>query len=256
MPMPVAAPPPAVAPQGAAPPPPPPAGEPTSPPRRPRTWPDRPIRWRVDIAGEMGTTVIADPAWRAFDVGNRQPLHFGASMRGDFRLGDGRVFFGGGASFRRFASFGGIYDATDESIVGRDLLAFLRLSVVTVEGLDVFFQAGGGPSFATLDLSSSAYYTDDNFSGSSYAYQRAVMGMVDGQAGLALYLPKKWLPRRGASRVTAGLELAAGYTFRNKLHVRPELSTDSDPIPTHTSSFGDVAIRGFMWRFGLFIRFQ
>ena len=70
-----------------------------------------------------------------------------------------------------------------------------------------------------------------------------------------LYLPKRWLPRRGASRVTGGLELAAGYTWRKSVDVRPTLATDEDPIATQGTEFGDVAIRGFAWRLGVFVRF-
>ncbi|MBZ5710439.1 hypothetical protein [Nannocystis pusilla] len=257
LPMPVPAPAPEQPPVAAAgPPPPPPASAPIPPPSRKRTWPDRPIRWRLDIAGEIGTSVIRDPAWRAFDD-NRSAFNAGGGVRGDFRLGKGRVFLGGGATFRRFGSYGGIYDAIDMDITVRDVLAFLRLSIVAVEGVDVFVQAGGGPSFASLSTHTyGSYDAYDAYYGGSSAYQRNVLGMGDGQAGLALYLPKKWLPRRGASRATAGLEFAAGYTFRSKLAVRPALNVDEDPIPTHTSEFGDVAVRGFQWRFGLFVRFQ
>ncbi|WAS99359.1 hypothetical protein [Nannocystis punicea] len=248
MPVPVAPPTQNAPPTVTQPPPPPVAGPPTPPPSRKRTWPDRPIRWRLDLGGDIGTTVVFDPAWRAFDD-NRSAFHAGATVRGDFRLADGRVFLGGGASFRRLGSYGDLYDAVETDITVREPLAFLRLAVVVREGFDVFAQAGGGPSFARLGtMSWSGAYNTSN--------QSAVTGMADAQAGVSLYLPKKWLPRRGAARATAGFELAAGYTFRSKIKVRPELYVDEDPIPTHTSNFGDLAVRGFVWRFGLFVRFQ
>ncbi|PCC75274.1 hypothetical protein SAMN02745121_04003 [Nannocystis exedens] len=247
MPVPVAAPtqppPPAV-----TQPPPPSAGPPTPPPTRKRTWPDRPIRWRVDLGGDIGTTVNFDPAWRAFDD-NRSAFHAGGTIRGDFRLGDGRVFLGGGASFRRFASYNTLYQAFGADITVREPLAFLRLAVVVREGFDVFAHVGGGPSFTALSLSS---WTSTYNSG----YQQAVTGMADAQAGVSLYLPKKWLPRRGAARATAGFELSAGYTFRSKIKVRPEPDVYDDPLPTHSSDLGDLAVRGFVWRFGVFVRFQ
>lgn len=254
MPMPVPAPAPAAAqpPAGS----PKPDAAPPPPPRRERTWPVRPIRWRLDIAGELGSSVVYDPAWGAFDTYNRSVFHLGATVRGDVRLAGGRLFLGGGATFRRFASSGTIYGIFDNDILVREPLAFARLSVVALEGLDIFVQAGGGPSFARIDTRSVQFNDDYRFSSYAAGTQRAVLGVADAQAGVSLYLPKNWLPRRGSSRVTAGVEIAAGYTFRSQLAVRPELVTDDDPITTHSTDLGDVAMRGLTWRFGLFLRFQ
>jgi hypothetical protein len=216
---------------------------PPDPPKS-RTYPDRPIRWRVDLAGHLGTVTFFDRSWRAFDH-DRKAFHLGASVRGDFRLGDGRVFLGAGATYQRFASYGSVYGNLTTDILVREPLAFLRMSVVTLEGIDVFVQAGGGASIVDLDLGAT-----------QSASQRKLGAVVDGLAGLALYLPKKWLPRRGASRVTGGLELGLGYTWRSKVPVRPAVNTDSEPIDTSAASFGTLALHGLAWRFGLFVRFQ
>ncbi|HEY8380381.1 MAG TPA: hypothetical protein VIK91_28050, partial [Nannocystis sp.] len=166
------------------------------------------------------------------------------TLRGDFRLGDGRVFLGGGLSFQRFASHR-THPAFGAAITVREPLAFLRLSIVAVEGVDVFVQAGGGPSITWL-------YLDATKS----AEQRNIGALVGGLAGLALYLPKKWLPRRGSSRVTGGLELGLGYDWRSKIPVRPAVLTDDEPIDTTTSPLGGLIPHGLTWRFGLFVRFQ
>lgn len=237
MPVPIHPPPPRAT--GAAPPPSPPPA-----PRKERTYPDRPIRWRVDLAGHLGTHTFFDPAWRAFDL-DRKATHLGASLRGDFRLGDGRVFLGAGATFQRFSGVGRLYDTFTTKALAREPLAFLRLSIVTLEGIDVFVQAGGGASIVDLEVHSTRW-----------ASQRRVGALVDGLAGLALYLPKKWLPRRGSSRVTGGLELGLGYTWRSKLPVRPAVDTDDEPIDTSAAPLGTLALHGLAWRFGLFIRFQ
>lgn len=215
---------------------------PIAPP--PPARPDRPIRWRVDLAGTIGWSIHRDPAWRALDD-DRRTIDLGGGIRADFRLAGSRVFLGGGVFFRRFTGVGDLHGALSTRTRVREPIAFLRVSVVVREGLDVFAQAGGGPSIVDLDVSSS-----------ESASQRSVLGMVDGLGGLALYLPRRWLPRRGASRVTGGLELAAGYTWRSALEVRPALTTEDDPIATSTTSFGTVSIRGFAWRLGLFLRFQ
>lgn len=217
---------------------------PPPPVATPKPPPDRPIRWRVDLGAGVGTTVMRDTAWRAFDDG-RAATPLSLVLRADFRLGEGRVFLGGGAMFRRFASDGYVHGRLSTHARVRDPLLFLRMSVMAAEGVDVFVQAGGGPS--VVDMS---------FSSSQAASQRAVVGMVDALAGAALYLPKKWLPRRGESRVTAGLELGAGYTWRGTVDVKPEVATTMDPIGTTGAALGDVAIRGFVWRLGLFVRFQ
>lgn len=218
----------------APPPPPPPA------PRRP----DRPIRWRVDLVSHLGAAIHRDPGWRALDE-DRLAFQPDLGLRADVRLAGGRFFLGGGAAFRRFAASGDLHGAVYTRTLVRDALLFLRGSLVAKEGLDVFFQLGGGPSVADLTITASESAT-----------QRSLLAMVDASAGLALYLPRRWLPRRGASRFSAGLELAAGYLWRSDLDVRPTVTTDDDPIDTTSTSFGHVSLRGVAWRFGLFLRFQ
>lgn len=234
-------------------PPPPPVTTPPPPDDRPPTAsgrraaparPDRPIRWRVDLLGALGTTRIRDTAWRAYDD-NRGAFQLSATVRADAPLGSGRVFLGGGATFRRFASYGRIHEVlTYNDVRVREPLAFARVAIRLVEGADIVAQAGGGVSIVDLTMGTTFV-----------ASQRTIAPLIDGLAGVNLYLPKRWLPRRGASRVTGGLELAAGYTWRKSVDVRPTLATDEDPIATQGTEFGDVAIRGFAWRLGVFVRF-
>ncbi len=215
---------------------------PPPPPPPPVKYADRPIRHRVDLYMAVGAQTHRDPAWRAF--GDRVTTNFSLGVRADFRLATSRLFLGGGLGFRRFSDDSVIHGALSTRARVREPLAFLRLSVVAREGLDMFIQAGGGPSVVDLDFSTGR------------AEQRSVAAMVDGLAGLALYLPKRWLPRRGSSRISGGLELAAGYIWRSRVDVRPDYITDEDPIPTSSASLGDVSLRGITWRLGLFLRFQ
>lgn len=213
-------------------------------PPPPPAPPARPIRWRVDLVADIGGTVLGDRAWRAFDD-NHHTMLTGLSKRSDARLGRSRIFLGGGVAVRSLGSRGNLYDNPWTRARVREPLLFARLSGVVVEGLDLFVQVGGGPSVVDLE-----------FSSTRSASQRAVVGMVDGQGGVAVYLPKQWLPRRGASRVTGGFELAAGYTWRSAVDVRPKLATDPEPIPTRGAALGDLSLRGVVWRLGLFVRFQ
>lgn len=194
--------------------------------------------------GSIGTTVFRDPAYRAFDR-DRSAVQYGVTIRGDTRLGGGRVFLGGGASYRRFGAEGTPYGVFNTRLTVREPIGFVRLSVLAIEGIDGFVQAGGGVSIVDLGVNST-----------QTAAQRAIVPVVDGMAGLVLSLPKRWLARRGASRITAGLELAAGYAWRGKVEVRPRVDTAEEPIDTTSARLGDVALRGFAWRLGLFIRFQ
>jgi hypothetical protein len=210
----------------------------------PAARPARPIRWRVDIVGDISGLLIRDPGWLAFDYNRRVNIP-GLTLRADTRIGGSRVFLGGGASYRNFFGGDSLYDSSYTYSRVYEPLLFARLAVAAVEGIDLFAHVGGGPSIVALEVDST-----------QFAYQRSVVGMLDGQGGVAIYLPKKWLRRRGASRVTGGLELAAGYTWRGDVDVRPPVDTEEDPIPISSASLGDLSLRGFVWRLGLFIRFQ
>jgi hypothetical protein len=219
--------------------PPPPPPPPVPPPA-----PAKPVRWRVDIVGTFGTALFRDSAWRAFDR-DRNVLQFGLTLRGDRRLGTSRVFLGGGVGLRRFASNGSVYESFATRLHAREAVGFVRLSVQTIEGIDVFAQGGGGVSVV-----------DTRWTSRETATQRSVVPLAEGLAGVALYLPRRLQAQGRKVRLTGGLELGAGYTWRGDLDLRPRVVTDDDPIAADGAAFGDVALRGLTWRLGLFIRFQ
>ena len=225
------APPPAVT---AKPAPPPPAPAPRKP--------ELPIRWRADVMVALGTAVFRDPAWRAFDS-DRSVLHGSLTLRADKRMGTGRLFLGGGATVRAFAARGTPYEVFTTRISVREPIAFVRLSAMMVQGVDLFAQLGGGVSIVDLAMASTVTTS-----------QRSVVGLADGLGGITLYLPRRWLERQ--RRVTGGLELGAGYTWRGDVDVRPRVDTEEDPITTDSVSLGDVSLRGVTWRLGVFLRFQ
>lgn len=215
--------------------------------RRPkRTWPDRPIRYRIEGAMMGGTDVPLHPSYLAFDDDRKLP-GFDAALRLDYRVGEGRVFLGGGLFYRRHATAGALYDVTDfdEMVLHEPGLA-LRLAVMTVEGIDVYAELAGAPTI--LDISG------DYDGTAGRARQRKVTGMGSGMGGLMLYLPKRWLPRKGSSRVTLGIDAGFGYAFRGNVAVQPTPDVDDDAIDTQTAPLGDVVTRGLTWRLGLFLR--
>ena len=217
--------------------------------RKQHTYRDIPIRWRLDLGASGGTTFVPDRAFFAFTPGRRHLTGFTIDGRVDFPVADGRVFLGGGVSYRRFGRADGLYDGRlDTTLLVQDPLALGRVSVRIVEGVDAYGQVGGGPSI--VDITTANSTVDRN------ASQRSLTGAFEAVGGLALYLPKRWLPRRGSSRMTGGFDLALGYGFRGRIDVAPNLQTEDDAIATTSTSLGDVALRGLVWRAGLFIRFM
>jgi hypothetical protein len=209
--------------------------------------PPRPLRWRIDVALGLGGDAIFDPGYRAFDDGDRSLLGLDLRLRADGRLGGGRLFLGGGLAYQRLGTDGSPYDgALDTELVVHEPLAFARLSVVAVEGIDFFGELAAGPTIAEIEI----------FGDPERAHQRAVTGTFTAQAGTLLYFPRPWLPRRGAARATAGLELALGYVLRGALDVEPTPQTEDDAIATESVGFGDVALRGIAWRLGVVVRFM
>lgn len=221
-----------------------PAATPMPPPIAPiPPPPPRPIRWRLDFAANVGTTVIQDLGYRAFAERRNLP-EYGASAIFDFRLAEGRFFLGGGLAYVRSRRGG---DAHGEQILTH--VAFHeprvvgRVSLMAIEGVDAFARVGVGPSIGALSLRSE-----------QQAHQTVVLPRVDAHAGLSLYLPKAWLPRKQAGRVTAGLELGMGYAWRGAIDVRPELQQGDEPLRATTAPLGELSLHGFSWGLGLFVR--
>jgi hypothetical protein len=214
---------------------------PAPPPR-----PDRPIRWRLGIKLELGATRLDSTRWYAAS-GSRIDTTVGLGLNYDLRPGGGRVYIGPTLGFRAWGDYDSIHGTLQVGLRARELLAGARLSIAALDGLDVFVQARGGPVFVIRDVGTN---------GLSTMTSRAVTGAGEAIGGLSLYLPKRFLPRKGAARVTAGLELAAGYAFRGPVDVRATPSVAEDDIPTTTADFGSIPLRGVVWHLGVFVRFM
>ncbi|MEM7160472.1 MAG: hypothetical protein AAF799_46980 [Myxococcota bacterium] len=216
---------------------------PAAPPQPAPPPPPRPIRWRLDLGIAGGGTLVGDQGYRAFSEG-RVLIDGSFSALFDFRLAEGRVFLGGGVAHQILGREGDAYGAdVFTSIDMHEPEVRGRVSVMAIEGLDAFARVGVGPSI--VDLS---------FDSIESASQRAVIPRVEGHGGLSLYLPKAWLPRKQAGRITAGLQLGVGYTWRGAIDVRPTLSQGDDPLEATTSPLGELSLHGMSWRAGLFLR--
>ena len=215
----------------------------TAPPQPAPPPPPRPIRWRLDLGVSAGNTLVADRGYLAFS--ERRNLFGGtASAVFDFRLAEGRVFLGGGLAYQGLSREGDAYGSdvfTNISIHEPEVRG--RVSIMAIEGVDAFARVGVVPSIVDLSF--------DTFEA---ATQRAVLPRVEGQAGLSLYLPKEWLPRKQAGRITAGLQLGMGYTWRGVIDVQPTLVQDEDPLEATTSPLGELSLHGMSWRAGIFLR--
>lgn len=234
---------------------PPPRVTATPPPTPIPPPPPRPIRWRADVGLGLGSTVVLkDRGYLAFS-NDRNLMAVDVSTVLDFRLAEGRFFVGGGVAYQLARSTFAAYDtALYDTVVIHEPRVLGRASFMLVEGADVFARAGVGPSIALLDLESNDYDFNDDSGGYHYGTQRTVLPRVDGQAGLSLYLPKQWLRRKQAARLTAGVELSLGYTWRGTVDVRPELQREDDAIDTTAPRFGELSLHGLAWGLGLFVR--
>jgi hypothetical protein len=208
-------------------------------------YPDRPTRWRLGAQLDGGTATIFSRAYRAFDD-ERSAGAFGLSAFMDGRVRSSRLFLGGGLGMRRMASEGSPFAGTVSTDLGmQELILFLRPSVVIIDGIDAYLQLGGGPTWASVTSGAQVGWN---------VVERKVIGTVDALGGMNFYLPKRWMPRRGSSRFTAGVDLGLGYTYRTGFDVvlRPE--PPDDPIPSTGTDFGTLGLSSLTWRAGLFVR--
>jgi hypothetical protein len=151
--------------------------------------PPRPIRWRLDFGVNVGSTVVGDPGLRAF-AERRNLLETGVSTLFDFRLAEGRFFVGGGVAYQHVGRDGEAHGQVDTNLQLHEPQVLGRASFMVVEGVDAFARAAVGPSFVRASYDSNSFES---------TRQRDVLPRVDGRAGLLLYLPKAWLPRKQAS---------------------------------------------------------
>jgi len=216
----------------------------TAPASAKKPRPARPLLWRLDFSLGVASTLVGDTGYLAFS--DDKPL-LGADfgVRFDYRLGQ-RFFVGGGARYSRFATERDPYDGLlSTELTVHEPTVYGRASLMTVEGVDVFADLGGGPSIV-LDRISSAQ--------TSAKRRRTATGAFSATGGVSLYLPKQWLPGKQASRVTAGLETRLGYQFRGAIDMSTDPSLDDEPLRTTTADYGDLGLRGFVWGVSLFIR--
>ncbi len=208
-----------------------------------------PLRWRFDLSLGMAATRVGDQAFLGLSR-SRSVLGASPSLRFDWRVRPGgAVFVGGGVLYRGTRRGTSLRNgAVDTELAHDEALTFVRVSLMPVEGLDIFADLGVGPSVARVGLRDT---------GSDIrASQRDVLVVADGAAGVSLYLPKRWLPRKQAARATGGLTASFGYTIRNALRIDPTLSQEPDAIRTVSLPLGDVSMRGLSWSVGVFVRFM
>lgn len=216
--------------------------------------PPRPIKWRVDPFVEGGTLRVVDRGVAAFASARTLGM-LGVGVRAEGRVG-GPVFLGAGVRYGWAYGDSGLYDYDVwTSVAIHQPAAIVRMSIVMLEGIDLVAQLGGGAAFVRTDFDATSYDYEDTVDGREGTQWR-VLGAFDARGGVSLYLPKAWLPARGSARVTVGLDLLFGYDFRNKLTVAPKPIRYGDGIRQSGAVLGDLALRGFVWSAGIFVRFM
>lgn len=208
------------------------------------TRPDRPLRWRLDFSLGVDSTRIGDTGYLAFSK-RRALIGTGIGARFDYRLSQ-RFFVGGGVHYSRFGTERDPYDGLlSTELIVHEPTVHARASLMTVEGVDVFADLGGGSGIVLDRISSTE--TDAK-------RRRTATGAFSATGGVSLYLPRQWLPNKQATRVLAGLETRFGYQFRGAVDMSTNPSLDDDPLRTTTADYGDLALRGFVWGVSLFVR--
>lgn len=200
-----------------------------------------PIRFRIDAGGVLSVGRIGDDTFGVFHD-TKTLLGAGVFARGDVRVGKSFVYLGAGFTYRAFATSHSAFAGdlgTDLAV--QDFIGHARISVVPVEGLEVFAQAGGGGALIDYEL-----YRNDLQAG-----ERTIKGMFSGQAGVGLYMPRRWMNVR---HFTLGVETGFGYVYRNGLSLEPEIETPEDPISVSAPGFGELRLGGFQWSAGLVVR--
>lgn len=219
--------------------------------RPPRDYPEIPIKWRAELGVAAASNIGTHPTYLVADENGRS-LAVEVSARGDARLGKSRFFLGGTLAYRQVTPNwgGGPLGGLDSyQSLSREPKAGLRASFMAVEGVDVLVQVQGGVSVLRSELRV--------FDGSNTdSKQVDVLPLVEPGAGVLLYLPKKWLPRRGSSRVTVGLELAASYAWRGPARLQPKLEQADDDIPAQPVSFGTMRTSGVNLQAAFVLRFM
>lgn len=207
--------------------------------------PDREIDWRLEVMPGGGSSYVPHKSYGLFDISDQKMANGGIELRFDRKL-SGPVFMGGGMAYRYLGNSAEDVFGDDESALDlHEVLGFLRFAYVPVEGIDVYGVLAMGPSFVDYVVTNS----DD-------ARGKNVALVADGRAGAMFYLPKRWLPNRGASRMTFGLDLGFGYSFRTATSIEPTIELDEDPLATDFPDLGELRPSAFTWRTGLFIRFM
>jgi hypothetical protein len=211
--------------------------------------PPRELTWRLDVHAGAGFQTVFHPSYQAFDDVDRRLTMVRLAAAADRSFGP-RIFVGGGVAYAQGStSSTSFLGSARTSLRVDEPIFFGRLSILPVEGIDLFANLGVGPSVFDIEFNESS-------AALGFAAQKSVTFVAEGLAGLMAYLPQKWLPRGGSSHVTGGIDLHLGYAFRGPVTVSPSPELDEDPIPTTASSFGRLQARGLSWNLGLFVRFQ
>ena len=180
-----------------------------------------------------------------------------------FPIGDRGLYMGGRLGYRMFVwEFYDVHCVWLPSYRNQDINVGARLGFAVLDGVEPYMDVSGGPSFwrsdddESLDLGTSALEPDGSPGALVPTHLEARnIGFVKGVAGLQLYLPRKWLPRKEGSRVTVGLDVNVGYVWRPTFDLTlVQKDSVEGEIPKNFPTFGSLDTSGITWSAGLFLR--
>lgn len=223
----------------------------------------REIKWRFDLGVGGGSYSPLDKSYGVFSGGMASVGRLDIDAGLSFPIGQSGLYLGGRLGYRMFEGEEyGVHGLSLPTYTQQEINLGARLGFAILDAVEPYVELAGGP---TLWRGSSDEETvglggaEDSFGGGDslvgLTLQDRTLGFVKGVAGVQLYLPRKWLPRKEGSRVTAGIDLNVGYVWRPSFDLT---LVDQEPtegaIATTLPTFGSVNASAVMWSAGLFLR--
>ncbi len=221
------------------------------------------IKWRLDLGVGGGSYSPLDESYGVFSGGMASVGRLDIDAGLSFPIGESGLYLGARVGYRMFE--GELYDVHGiwlPTYTQQEINFGARLGFAVLDGVEPYVEMAGGPTLwrsandEDLDLYSAG---DGEFQDGSATMPMALadrtLGFVKGTAGVQLYLPRKWLPRKEGSRVTAGIDLNVGYVWRPSFDLT---LVNREPvegaIETTLPTFGSVNASAVTWSAGLFLR--
>ncbi len=221
------------------------------------------IKWRFDLGVGGGSYSPLDESYGVFSGGMASVGRLDIDAGLSFPIGESGLYLGGRVGYRMFEGEQyGAHGSWLPTYTQQEINIGARLGFAVLDAVEPYVELAGGPTLwrastdaEAMDLGGDddGFGGDDGLAGLTLADR--TLGFVKGVAGVQLYLPRKWLPRKEGSRVTAGIDLNVGYVWRPSFDLTMVNKEPTEgAIETTLPTFGSVNASAITWSAGLFLR--